>query len=477
MRDRMIDLTLSAASDAIKARRISPLEITQHCLSRIERSELRAFIVVDSEGAVEAAKALTAEWDRGNVRGPLHGIPIAYKDLFFIEGLPTTCGTGKRDYFTAERTATVVGRLADAGTVTLGKLNMTELAMGPFGDNPHHGDVRNPWALDRSAGGSSSGSAVAVAARLAFGALGSDTGGSIRQPAAYCGIVGLKPTYGRVSRAGAMPLSWSLDHVGPVARTVRDVALLFQVIAGHDPLDPTTSAATVEDFLYAIDRPIDRARVGIPRNYYWDGLDPEIETAVRGATDAISALGAKLADVDLPDPKVMNAISTVMARSEGTTMHGAFSREHPGDLQPATNARLQLGYQICATDYLQATRLRVQLAREFLHEVFSQVDMLITPVVPDIAPVLKTVTAGGIDAVLEQIGRVTQFTRPLNGLGFPAISVPCGFSKSGLPVAFQLVGRPFDEMSLFQVAHRYEQSFSWWERCPVPLNSTKENDR
>jgi aspartyl-tRNA(Asn)/glutamyl-tRNA(Gln) amidotransferase subunit A len=473
----MIGLTLSAASDAIKARRISPLEMTQQCLSRIECSELRAFTVVDRQGALEAAKALTAEWDRGSVRGPLHGIPLAYKDLFFIEGLPTTCGTGKHDYFTAERTATVVRRLSEAGAVTLGKLNMTELAMGPFGDNPHHGDVRNPWALDRSAGGSSSGSAAAVAAGLALGALGSDTGGSIRQPAAYCGIVGLKPTYGRVSRAGAMPLSWSLDHVGPMARTVRDVALLFQVIAGHDPLDPTTSAANVEDFLHGIERPIDGVRVGVPRNYYWDGLEPEIETAVRGATDAISALGAKLADVDLPDPKVMNAISTVIARSEGTAVHGAFSREHPRDLQPATNARLELGYQISATDYLQATRLRVQLAREFLHDVFSRVDVLVTPVVPDIPPVLNTVTAGGIDALLEQIGRVTQFTRPLNGLGLPAISVPCGVSKSGLPLAYQLVGRPFDEMSLFQVAHRYEQSFNWWERFPAPLNSTEENER
>jgi aspartyl-tRNA(Asn)/glutamyl-tRNA(Gln) amidotransferase subunit A len=462
----MVDWTISALAEAIKTRRISPTEITRECLGKIERSELRTFVAVDNDGAMKAAKELESEWDRGNIRGPLHGAPLAYKDLFFIEGMPTFCGTSKRDYFVAEQTATAVSRLAAAGAITLGKLNMTELAMGPFGDNAHHGDVRNPWGLDRSAGGSSSGSAAAVAAGLVMGALGSDTGGSIRQPAAYCGIVGLKPTYGRVSRAGAMPLSWSLDHIGLMARTVRDAALLLKLIAGHDPLDQTTSARPVDNYLSGIENPISELRIGIPKTYYWDGLDPEVDSTVRSAIDAIAALGAKLTDVQLPDPKIINGISSLITRSEASAVHGSFSRDHPDVLQPTINARLKLGYQVSSYDYLQAMRLRVRLTHEFVRDVFGQVDMIATPVAHGPAPILKAIIAGSTNEVLERMGQVTLLTRPLNGLGLPAISVPCGFSKSGLPLALQLIGRPFDEASLIQVAHRYEQAFDWWKRRP-----------
>ena len=462
----MTEWTLHSLSNAIGARHVSPIEVTRECLENVERSKLGAFVKVDTQGALNAARELELELDRGTSRGPLHGIPLAHKDLFFIEGMPTSCGTAKRDYFVAERTATAVSRLAAAGAITLGKLNMTELAMGPFGDNAHHGDVQNPWAPDRSAGGSSSGSAAAVAAGLTVGALGSDTGGSIRQPAAYCGIVGLKPTYGRVSRAGAMPLSWSLDHVGPMARTVRDVALLLKVIAGHDLQDRTTSTRPLDDYLSGLDSPITGIRIGVPKNYYWEGIEPELESGVRSAIEALAKLGAKLTDIQLPDPKIINSISSLITRSEGSAVHGAFSHDHPDLLQPTINARLKLGYQVSAYDYLQAMRLRGRLTHEFVRDVFSQVDMVVTPVAPEVAPVLKASTTGSTDVVLERMGHVTLLTRPINGLGLPAISVPSGFSKNGLPLAFQLIGRPFDEASLLQVAYRYEQAFDWWKRRP-----------
>jgi aspartyl-tRNA(Asn)/glutamyl-tRNA(Gln) amidotransferase subunit A len=462
----MADWTLSTLAEAVRSRRVSPTEITRGCLDKIKTSKLRAFVTVDDGGAMEAARKREFELERGTARGPLHGVPLAYKDLFFIEGMPASCGTRKHGYFVSERTATAVARLEAAGAVTLGKLNMTELAMGPFGDNAHHGDVQNPWLPGRSAGGSSSGSAAAVAAGLAFGALGSDTGGSIRQPAAYCGVVGLKPTYGLVSRSGAMPLSWSLDHVGPIARTVRDAALLLSVIAGHDPMDPASTARPVDDYLSQLDKPISGVRVGIPTNYYWDGLEPETELAARAAIDALGTLGAKLVDVELPDPQIINGISSLLTRAEGTASHGAFARDNPDVLQPVINARLRLGYQISAYDYLQAMRLRSRLAQEFVRDVFTRVDVIATAVAPGESPVLIDSIAGESEAVLKRMIHVTLLTRPFNGLGLPAVSVPCGFSKAGLPLALQLIGRPFGEAALLKVAHRYEQAFDWWKRRP-----------
>src|SRR5947209_19648833 len=260
------DWTVETLGRAIAARKISPVEATRACLDRIERLDggIHAFITVDAEGALATARALETELSAGVSRGPLHGVPLAYKDLCHVPGLPTSCGTRTRDYFTSEIECTAVARLTAAGAVTLGKLNMTELALGPFGDNPHHGDVDNPWKAGHVSGGSSSGSGAAVAAGLAFGALGSDPGGSIRLPAACCGIVGLKPTYGRVSRAGAMPLSWSMDHLGPLTRTVADTALLLEIVAGHDPRDATSSRRGVPYYQRMLESPVAGLRIGIP---------------------------------------------------------------------------------------------------------------------------------------------------------------------------------------------------------------------
>jgi aspartyl-tRNA(Asn)/glutamyl-tRNA(Gln) amidotransferase subunit A len=463
------DWTLAALSGAIAARQVSPVEVTRECLARIERLDgvLRSFILVDAAGALAAARELEAELAAGLSRGPLHGVPLAYKDLFHVRGLPTSCGTKTREYFASEPECTAVARLREAGAVTLGKLNMTELALGPFGDNAHHGDVQNPWKRGHVAGGSSSGSAAAVAAGFVVGALGSDTGGSIRLPAACCGVVGLKPTYGRVSRAGAMPLSWSMDHVGPLTRTVTDAALLLGVIAGHDPRDATSSRRGVPYYERVLQTPIEGLRVGIAENYYVDGLDPEMEAGVRAAAHALAGLGVEVAPLRVPDPGPLIEVCNVITRSESSAIHAALVRERPHELQPAVRARLEVGFHISAHDYLQALRLRARAAREFVARVFARVDALLLPAIPEPAPALETAKAGTPEEVVGRMGRFSRFTRPFNGLGLPALSVPCGFSRDGRPLAVQLVGRPFDEATALRLGHAYEQAAGWTSRRPA----------
>ncbi|MBI2199745.1 MAG: Asp-tRNA(Asn)/Glu-tRNA(Gln) amidotransferase subunit GatA [Candidatus Rokubacteria bacterium] len=467
----MTDWTLASVAADIRAGRLSPVEATRACLDRIARLDgrLRAFITLDGEGALATARTLEADARAGRWRGPLHGVPLAFKDLCHIRGLPSSCGTKTPHYFFAEAECTAVRRLVGAGAVTLGKLNMSELAMGPFGDNAHHGDVQNPWRLGHCAGGSSSGSGAAVAAGLAMGALGTDTGGSIRLPAGCCGIVGLKPTYGRVSRAGVMPLSWSMDHVGPMALTVRDVALLLGVIAGHDPEDATSSPRAAADCAAALGHPIAGLRVGVPENYYFHGVDPEMEAGVRRAAGALEALGARVSEVRIPDPGLITDVANIIARAESAAIHSRLLRERPQDLQPAVRARLELGVRIPAHDYLQALRLRARLAREFIREVFSEADALAVPVIPEPAPALADVKAGTTEDVTARMKQFSRLTRPWNGLGLPALSVPCGFSGAGLPLGFQIVGRPFDEVTVLRLGHAYEQAAGWHLRRP-PLD-------
>ena len=459
------DLTLSDVAEAIRLRKTSSVEATQACLDRIARFDpaLRAFITVDAEGALAAAKAADAA---PHARGPVHGVPLAFKDLCHVRGLPTSCGTKTAEYFSADPECTAVARLRGAGAIVLGTLNMSELALGPFGDNLHHGDVQNPWKPGHVSGGSSSGSGSAVAARLAFGALGSDTGGSIRLPAACCGIVGLKPTYGRVSRAGAMALSWSVDHLGPMTRTVRDAALMLGVIAGHDPRDATSSRRPVGDLLAALDRPLAGVRVGVPENYYFDGVTAEIDSAVRVAAATLESAGARVHTLRIPDPATMSDVCNIMARCESAVVHARVVRERPHELQPAVRARLEVGFHISAFDYLQAGRLRARLAREFITEVFGEVDVLLTPAIPEPAPRLDAVKAGTVDEVITRMGRFARLTRPFNGLGLPALSLPCGWSAAGLPLAVQVIGRPFDEAGVLAVSAAVERDSTQHTRRP-----------
>src|SRR6266403_6343398 len=407
---------------------------------------------------LEAARALEADAAAGRWRGPLHGVPLAFKDLCHLRGLPTSCGTLTPDYFVSDHECTAARRLLDAGAISLGKLNMTELAMGPLGDNAHHGDVDNPWLPGHVAGGSSSGSAAGVAAGFFEGAIGSDTGGSIRLPAACCGVVGIKPTYGRVSRAGAMPLSWSMDHLGPMTRTVADAALMLELVAGHDPHDATSSRRGVPYYQRLLESPIGGLRVGVPENYYFDGIATEIDAAVRAAADVLAGLGALVAPIRIPDPRTLIDIGNVISRSEAAALHARLARERPHELQPAVRARLEIGFHISAHDYLQALRLRSRLAREFIAEVFVEVDALVVPAIPEPAPALEAVKSGSVDEFVARMGRFSRLTRPFNTLGLPALTVPCGFSADGRPVALQIVGRAFDEATTLRLGHAYQQA-------------------
>jgi aspartyl-tRNA(Asn)/glutamyl-tRNA(Gln) amidotransferase subunit A len=449
----MTGWTLVALAAAVRARKISPLEITRDCLARIERLDprIRAFITVDRTGALARAQALEADAMAGRWLGPLHGVPLAHKDLFRIAPLPTSCGSKTAEYFVCERDATAVMRLTDAGAITLGKLNMAELAMGPYGDNAHHGDVQNPWRMGHVSGGSCT-----------------DTGGSIRLPAGCCGIVGLKPTYGRVSRAGAMPLSWSMDHIGPMARTVQDVALMLEVIAGEDPADATASARPVDDYLAGLERPIRGLRVALADNYYFDGVAPDVARAVQEMARALERLGARVEPLRLPDPQVIHDVSGIVARAESTVVHTRILRERPHELQPAVRARLEVGERISAHDYLQALRLRARLTREFVQDVFDEADLVLTPVTPTAAPALAEVTAGDGEAIAARMGRFSRLTRPWNGLGLPVLALPCGASLDGLPIGAQIVGRPFDEATVLRAGHAYEQATDWHRRRPTP---------
>jgi aspartyl-tRNA(Asn)/glutamyl-tRNA(Gln) amidotransferase subunit A len=463
------ELTLTALAAAIANRKLSAVEAASACLDRIARLDgrLHAFITLDAEGALTRARALDAELAAGRRRGPLHGVPLAYKDLCHVPSLPTSCGTKTAEYFTSPLPCTAVTRLTAAGAVTLGKLNMTELALGPFGDNPHHGNVDNPWKTGHVSGGSSSGSGAAVAAGLAYGALGSDTGGSIRLPAACCGIVGIKPTYGRVSRAGAMPLSWSLDHLGPMARSVRDAALMLELVAGHDPHDSTSSRRPVESLLAALERSPAGLRVALPENYYFDGVTPEVRAAVEAAAVVLTSRGARVQTLRVPDPAILNDVANILARSESATIHARVVRDRPHELGAAVRSRLEVGFHISAHDYLQAGRLRARLAREFVAEVFAETDALLVPAIPEAPPALATATAGAVDEIVRRMGRFSRLTRPFNALGLPVVALPCGTSADGLPLGLQIVGRPFDERTILTIAHAYEQATEWHSRTAL----------
>ena len=468
--DELTFTSVSELAQAIRAGKVGPVEATRAYLDRIARLDptLHAYITVDADGALAAAAVLEREAAAGAWRGPLHGVPLAHKDLFLIPGLPTSCGTRTPDYFVGAPSCTAVARLQAAGALTLGKLNMTELALGPFGDNAHHGDVQNPWRIGHVSGGSSSGSGAAVAAGLAAGALGTDTGGSIRLPAAACGVVGLKPTYGRVSRAGVMPLSWSYDHVGPLARTVRDAALMLTTIAGADPLDATTSRQPVPDYVAALDGSVAGLRIGVAGAFYADGLDATVTAALAAAVTALGGLGARVEPLTVPDPgPIVSGCSNVMVRAESATIHSRLLKERPGELQPAVRDRMAPGLTVTAYEYLQGQRLRAQLTREFIDNVFSRVDVLVTPTIPEPAPALAHVKAGATADVIARMGRFSRLTRPFNALGLPALSLPCGAAPDGRPLAMQLVGRPFDEATLLRLGHAYELATAWHRRRPA----------
>jgi len=457
---RPAGMTLAQASALLRRKAVSSLELTRACLERIAtyNPSLDAFITVTMEGALAAARQMDAESRRGNWRGPLHGIPLAVKDNMDTAGVRTTGASELfKDRIPVED-AEIVRRLKRAGAVLLGKTNLHEFAYGGSSSVSYFGPVRNPWALDRVPGGSSGGSAAAVAADLCFGAFGTDTAGSVRIPASYCGIVGLKPTYGRVSNRGVIPLSWTLDHVGPLSKTVEDTALLLGAISGFDALDPTSVDVPVPDYASALRTRVANVRLGAPRTMFFEGLDPEISTAVNSALDLLRTLSRSLNDVQLPSTG--NLLREIMG-PEGYAYHSRWLRESPEKYQPQTRERIvQFGTAVTAEAYVQARRQCDVLRRE-IRKTFADVDLLVTPTMA--AP--PSLTEPIEQSASLDPGR-TRNTWPFDVLGLPAMTVPCGFTRTGLPIGLQIVGAPFAEPTVLAMAHAYERATDWHTRQP-----------
>lgn len=462
-------LDLVAAADGIRDRRFSSRELVEASLARIERwnPHLNAFVSVEADAALAAADAADAAVARGDALGPLHGVPLAHKDLFDRPGRKATCGSKVRRDREGVVTATVLQRLADAGALHLGGLNMSELAVGPTGHNAHYGHCRNPWQPERFTGGSSSGTGAAVAARLAYGGLGTDTGGSVRLPSAFCGIVGLKPTQGRISRHGVMGLSFSLDNVGPMARTVRDCARMTDAIAGHDPRDVTSARLPASACEAAVGRPVKGLRIGVVEDgHYLEHLSDEAASLIDAAKQVLKAAGAELVPVTLPHQELLANLSNVLLGAEACMYHGPDLQARPDDIQPQVRARLMAGYGYPALAYTRAQQLRGPILREVMAAGFAKADLLLLPIVNTTARGVEETDVGGAPGMAEFIAQVSNCSRPLNYLGLPGLVAPCGFGADGLPMAFQLIGRPFDEETLFQAAAAYEAETRWFERAP-----------
>ena len=454
----------------IATKQVSPVEVVRAHLDRIAALDpvLRAFVTVCPDGALEAARAAEADLMAGKPLGPLHGVPWAPKDLYSTKGVRTTGGSKILADSVPGHDATVVARLARAGAILLGKLNMHEFAYGPEGLNAHYGDTRNPWSVDahRIAGGSSSGSGAAVAAGLAPGSLGSDTGGSIRIPASLCGITGLKPTYGRVSRAGVLPLAWSMDHVGPMTRSARDCALMLGAIAGYDPADPTTSVLPVADYGAALTGDVRGLRVGILRAHFTDVATPDVRAAVDAAAKRLEQAGAVLDEVNLTQVTHVATGSAAIVASEALAYHAAWMRTRAQDYQPDVRERLRLGAFVTGAHYVRSQQVRALLTRE-VDEALARRDVLLAPATPLTAPVLgeRETTLG--DGPSDVRAALLRCTRPFNFSGHPACAAPCGFSAAGLPIGLQVVGRPFDEATVLRVVDAYQRITDWHTRRPA----------
>ena len=447
----MTDISIAEASDLLRRRKISPVEITRSCLNRIEELNptINAFITVMHDSALAQAREAEIEIGAGNWRGPLHGVPIGLKDLIDTAGVKTTCASALFAERVPTEDAEVVRRLKDAGAVLIGKQNMQEFAWGGTSASSYFGAVHNPWDNKRIAGGSSGGSAAAVATGMCFGALGTDTGGSIREPAAFCGIVGLKPTYGRVSTRGVFPLSPSLDHVGPLSRNVIDTALLLQAIAGYDKLDTTTIDCPVESYTDPLKASI-KPRIGIVRRPFFDDLDPEIESAINNALKQISHLSADILEIDLPSTPGAVQAPEVMA------VHSKYFTASPESYGPWMRERMRQAAAIDVVTYIQA-REELERVRRLVPDVFAKVDFLVTPTTPVPPITLKEAMEMSPDPAGELWLRNT---RPFNAYGLPTISIPCGFTRTGLPIGLQISGPHFGEASLLSFTYAFEQTIS-----------------
>ncbi|MBI2194079.1 MAG: Asp-tRNA(Asn)/Glu-tRNA(Gln) amidotransferase subunit GatA [Planctomycetes bacterium] len=473
-------------AECIRKRSVSALEAVESVLKRIEQldAQVRAFVTVDADGARAQARALDEKRARGEALGLLGGVPVAVKDNICTRGLPTTCSSKILQNFVPPFDATVVERLRAAGAVILGKTNLDEFAMGSSTENSGLFVTRNPWALDRAPGGSSGGSAAAVSARMASLALGSDTGGSIRQPASFCGIVGVKPTYGRVSRYGLVAFASSLDQIGPLARDVPDAALLLRVLCGHDPQDSTSADRAVPDFLRDLDGPIRGLRLGLPREFFGEGLSREVEDAVRQAIETLRSAGAETLEISLAHSEYAVATYYLVATAEASSnlarydgVHYGYRSAEAGDLYRLYAAtrregfgaevkrRIMLGTYALSSGYydayyLKASRVRTLIRRDF-EKAFQEVDVVVCPTAPTPPFKLGEKVDNPLEMYLSDI-----YTISLNLAGLPGLSLPCGFSSEGLPLGMQMLGRAWDESTLLRVAQAYQRRTDFHRREP-----------
>ena len=469
MSDAILEYSLTEVAAGIRKKEFSSEEVTRNCLKKIEelQPKLNCFISVYREEAIKAAKYADKAIASGDELGSLHGVPLAHKDMFYRSGFISTGGSKIQREFRPSYTATVLHKLDAAGAIHVGGLNMSEFASGPAGQNEHFGDCRNPWNIECAPGGSSSGSGAAVAARLVYGALGSDTGGSVRIPSALCGLVGIKGTQGRVSRRGGMPLSFSLDCFGPLARTALDCARLFYTIAGEDKKDPTAGKEPVPDYEAMCSKEVKGVCIGIDPTF--GGIKPsdEVSEMITKTIKQYESLGAKIIEISLPDQDELNALSNVITRSEAATIHRKWLKEKRDDYSPQVRRRIEIGLGISATRYLEALSLRSHHLQLYNNAAFSSCDVVLLPTVGEAAPTLSEIDVGDSDELPQMLRRLTGYTRPINYYGLPSINVPGGFSSTGLPLGFQIIGRPYHEGQLFQMAAAFQHITDYHKKSPA----------
>lgn len=480
--------TIKEAAALIERKEASPVELAELFLERIssEDGKINSYITVWEEAAMEAARKAEKEISEGNYLGPLHGVPIALKDIFVTKDSRTTCGSKMLRDFVAPYNSTVAEELMACGCVVLGKNNMDEFAMGSSNETSYFGPVKNPWDTDRVPGGSSGGSAAATAANLCLASVGTDTGGSIRQPGSLCGVVGMKPTYGRVSRYGMIAFASSLDQAGPLAKTVEDAAIILSCIAGHDPMDSTSVNLPSADYASALSADIKGLRVGIPKEYFISGMDPEVEESIRKAIRELETLGAEIVEISLPHSRYAVSTYYIIAPSEASsnlarydgvrytyrcenpqTLRDLFFRSRSEGFGNEVKRRIMLGTYALSTGYYDAYYLKAQKARTLIIKDFEnaweKVDVIASATSPETAFRIGEKTDDPLNMYLSDI-----LTIPCNIAGLPGISVPCGFSSKRLPIGLQIMGKPFDEQTVLNVAYAYEQSTKWYEKEVAP---------
>jgi len=479
-------LTIGEASKLVEKKEISPVELTESILSRVEQldGKLNTYITLLGESAVEAAKNAEKEIAAGKYRGPLHGIPIGLKDIFIMKGYPTTCGSKMLENFFPPYDATVTRKLLDSGAVIVGKNNMDEFAMGSSNETSYFGQTKNPWDTDRVPGGSSGGSASATAASLCMGSVATDTGGSIRQPASFCGVVGMKPTYGRVSRFGMIAFASSLDQAGPLTKTVEDAAIILNAISGHDPRDSTCVNTSVPDYTKSLKDDIKGMRIGVPKEYFIEGMEGEVEEAAKKAIAMVQDLGGEVEEISLPHTEYAVLTYYIIAPSEASSnlarydgvrygyrtenapsLHDMYFKTRAEGFGSEVKRRIMIGtYALSAgyydAYYLKAQKVRTLIKKDF-EEAFKKVDVIIAPTTPETAFKFGEKTDDPIKMYLSDV-----LTIPCNIAGIPGISVPCGFSSAGLPIGMQILGKPFGEESVIHAAHAYERHARLYEKRP-----------